>query len=105
LGGSDGKHHRFCPQKYYIFIGGGILKTRRLQVVATKEFITEIEALSEEKFEMLRQFAYFLKHRDALTMDDDAYLSSIPGMMDSIREGVNTPLSECVPIEEVWPDV
>jgi len=38
-------------------------------------------------------------------MDDNTYLASIPGMMDSIREGVNTPLSECVPLEEVWPDV
>jgi hypothetical protein len=75
------------------------------QMVATKDFITEIEALSEENFEMLRQFAYFLKYRNMLTMDDNTYLASIPGMMDSIREGVNTPLSECVPMEEVWADV
>ena len=46
-----------------------------------------------------------LKYRNALTMDDNDYLASIPGMMDSIREGINAPLSECVPLEEVWPDV
>lgn len=74
-------------------------------MVATKEFISEIEGLSEDNFEMLRQFAYFLKYRNALTMDDSTYLASIPGMMDSIREGANTPTSECVPMEEVWPDV
>jgi len=54
---------------------------------------------------MLQQFVLFLKHRKELTLDDSAYLSSIPEMMDSIKEGMNTPLSECVPLEKVWADV
>ncbi|MCL2016882.1 MAG: hypothetical protein FWG68_11620 [Defluviitaleaceae bacterium] len=32
---------------------------------------------------------------------ETAYLSAIPGMDETIIEGLNTPLSECVPIEEV----
>jgi hypothetical protein len=36
---------------------------------------------------------------------DSAYLASIPGMAESIGEGVATPLSECVPLRDVWPDV
>jgi hypothetical protein len=70
-----------------------------------KELFSEIEALPEENVGILQQFVLFLKHRNELTLDDSAYLSSIPGMMDSIEEGVNIPLSECVPLEKVWTDV
>ena len=38
-------------------------------------------------------------------MDDTTYLESIPGMKESIIEGMNTPLDECIPLEEVWADV
>jgi hypothetical protein len=38
-------------------------------------------------------------------MDDTTYLHSIPGMVASIREGLETPVSECVPLSAVWPDV
>ncbi|GMO47647.1 MAG: hypothetical protein Ta2G_03190 [Termitinemataceae bacterium] len=40
---------------------------------------------------------------DALS--DTKYLNSIPGMAKSIREGIETPLSDCVPLSEVWSDV
>jgi len=76
-----------------------------LSSAITKELFSEIENLPEENVGMLRQFVLFLKHRNELTLDDSAYLSSIPGMMDSIEEGVSTPLSECVPLEKVWADV
>jgi hypothetical protein len=36
--------------------------------------------------------------------DDTEFLKSIPGMWESIIEGVDTPLSECVPLAEVWRD-
>jgi hypothetical protein len=36
---------------------------------------------------MLQQFVLFLKHRNELTLDDSAYLSSIPGMMDWHKGG------------------
>jgi len=38
-------------------------------------------------------------------MDDAAYLNTIPGMADSIKDGIETPLSECVPISSVWADI
>ena len=34
-------------------------------------------------------------------IDDFTYLSSMPGMMQSIEEVINTPLSECIPLSEV----
>jgi len=73
-----------------------------LSSAITKELFSEIENLPEENVGILQQFVLFLKHRNELTLDDSAYLSSIPGMMDSIEDGVNTPLSECVPLEKVW---
>jgi aconitate hydratase len=36
---------------------------------------------------------------------DEEYLASVPGMTQSIIEGVNTPLDECVPLDTVWDDV
>jgi hypothetical protein len=38
-------------------------------------------------------------------VDDTSYLNSIPGMAASIREGLEAPISDCVPLSEVWPDV
>jgi hypothetical protein len=51
------------------------------------------------------EHVYFYILDEVLGIDDNAYLASIPGMMESIKEGINTPLSECVPLREVWPDV
>ncbi|MDR0305072.1 MAG: hypothetical protein LBH98_09965 [Chitinispirillales bacterium] len=74
-------------------------------MVITKEFISEMESLPEEHSETVRQFVYFLKYRNLITQDDTQYLSSIPKMLDSIKEGINTPLSECKNLEAVWFDV
>jgi len=53
----------------------------------------------------VRDFLLFQKYRDVLAMDDNTYLNTIPGMAASIQEGVKTPLSECVPLSDVWADV
>ncbi len=37
--------------------------------------------------------------------NDTDYLNSIPGMAESLIEGHNTPSSECVSLEKIWPDV
>jgi len=74
-------------------------------MVVTKNFISEIESLPKEYLETVQQFVHFLKYRDLITQDDTEYLSSIPGMIDSIKEGVNTPLSECKNIKAIWYDV
>ena len=39
------------------------------------------------------------------SIQETLYLISIPGMMASIQEGRETPLAECVPISEIWPDI
>ena len=65
----------------------------------------EIDTLSDDALREVRDFMLFQKYRGLLEMDDDTYLKSIPGMADSIKEGGKTPLSQCVPLSEVWTDV
>ena len=65
----------------------------------------EIDTLPEEAVYAVRDFVLFQKYRSILEIDDSTYLNSIPGMMQSIEEGINAPLSECIPLSEVWPDV
>jgi hypothetical protein len=65
----------------------------------------EIDALSEETLFAVRDFLLLQKYRAILEMDDTTYLNSLPGIMDSIRQGMETPVSECVALSEVWSDV
>jgi len=65
----------------------------------------EIDALSNDALYAVRDFLLFQKYRDILEMDDTTYLNSIPGMADSIKDGIKTPLSECVALSDVWTDV
>jgi len=65
----------------------------------------EIDTLSNDMLYAVRDFLIFQKYRDILEMDDVAYLKTIPGMADSIKEGIETPISDCVPISSVWADV
>ena len=66
---------------------------------------TEIDTLSDDALREVRDFMLFQKNRSLLEMDDNTYLKTIPGMADSIKEGNQTPLSECVPLSGVWTDV
>ena len=71
-----------------------------------RETIQEsIGFLSESRLPEVQAFLEFQRYKDISEMDDYTYLSSIPGMMESIQEGINTPLSECRPLAEVWPHV
>lgn len=45
--------------------------------------------------------AVVLSEEDYQNMVETLYLSSIPGMKEKLIEGMNTPLSECIPEEEV----
>jgi len=65
----------------------------------------EIDSLPTEALYAVRDFLLFQKYRDILQMDDTAYLNSIQGMQDSIKKGINTPLSECASLSDVWSDV
>ena len=65
----------------------------------------EIDILPNETLYLVRDFLLFQKYRSILEMDDTAYLNSIPGMADSIKDGIETPLENCVPLSRVWQDV
>jgi hypothetical protein len=55
--------------------------------------IAQIELLSEDALERVIEFISFQKW---LSEDDDEYLASIKGMTESIKEGLATPVSECL---------
>ena len=65
----------------------------------------EIDVLPDEALYAVRDFLLFQKYRNIIEMDDNTYLNSIPGMADSIKEGVETPVSECIPLSDVWDNV
>jgi hypothetical protein len=65
----------------------------------------ELDSLPDESLYAVREFMLFQKYRAILEESDAAYLNSIPGMTGSIREGIATPLPECIPLSRVWDDV
>ena len=66
---------------------------------------TQIDTLPEDVVDKVIEFISFQKYSLGMYDNDTDYLSSIPGMTDRIKEGMSTPLSECVPLSEVWSDV
>ena len=66
---------------------------------------TQIDILPEDVVEKVIEFISYQKFSIGMYDNDTEYLSSIPGMTEKIKEGMNTPLSECVPMSEVWADV
>ena len=67
--------------------------------------VSQMEDLPESAINKIIEFISFQRFTLGLFDSDDDYLSSIPGMSESIQEGLATPLSECVSISEAWPDV
>lgn len=45
--------------------------------------------------------AVVLSEEDYNGLIETVYLSSVPGMREKITEGLNTPISECIPESEV----
>jgi len=66
---------------------------------------TQIDVLPDSALAKVIEFITFQRFTLGLYDNDDEYLSSIPGMTESIIEGLATPLSECISISEVWSDV
>jgi hypothetical protein len=66
---------------------------------------TQIDMLPDNIVEKIIEFISFQRFSLGIFETDDDYLSSIPGMSESIKEGLATPISECIPLSEVWPDV
>jgi len=79
-----------------------------MNVVCYSEYMTiqesvkkDIDTLSTDALYAVRDFLLFQKYRDVLAMDDNTYLNTIPGMAASIQEDVKTPVSECIPLNDV----
>lgn len=74
--------------------------------MTNREYVkTQIDTLPDGAIEKVLEFISFQKYSLGLYDNDTDYLTSIPGMADKIKEGLNTPLSDCVPLSEVWSDV
>jgi hypothetical protein len=74
--------------------------------MTTREYVKiQIDTLPENALKKLAEFITFQRFTLGLFDNDTDYLMSIPGMAESIKEGANTPLSECVPLSDVWDDV
>ena len=89
----------------YLHYGQTLFRIKEHMMDIRDSVKSEIDTLPDDALYAVRDFLLFQKYRDILKMDDTAYLNAIPGMMDSIKEGVKTPLSECVPLSDVWADV
>jgi hypothetical protein len=63
--------------------------------------IEQINTLPEAIIEKVLDYIAFQKHRFGFG-DETDYLMSIPGMMEKIEAASNEPLSEGIPIEELW---
>ena len=74
--------------------------------MTNREYIkTQIDTLPEGVLDKISEFITFQRFTLGLYDNDTDYLMSVPGMAEIIKEGLNTPLSECKPLSEVWADV
>jgi len=70
--------------------------------VAVRELIKQdIELLPDEALEDLRKYVLMQKFYFNIFDNDTDYLNSIPGMADKIISGMQEPLSESIPADEV----
>ena len=74
--------------------------------MTNREYIkTQIDTLPEKALEKIIEFISFQWFSLGLYDNDTDYLLSVPGMADKIKDELNAPLSDCVSLSEVWPDV
>jgi len=74
--------------------------------MSKRDYIKEqIDILPETALENVIEFISFQKYSLGMAENESDYLNSIPGMADKIINGMNTPISDCVPLDEVWSDV
>jgi len=66
---------------------------------------TKIDLLPDDVVDDIIEFIDFKEYQRMDDMDETEYLLSIPGMKEKLDEGMATPLSECIPLSEVWTDV
>ena len=74
--------------------------------MTNREYIkTQIDVLPENTIQNIVEFISFQRFNLGLYENDTDYLMSIQGMTDKIQKGMNTPISECIPLSEVWNEV
>ena len=74
--------------------------------MSNRDFVkNQIDILPDSAIEKIQTFISFQLYSLGMFENDTDYLNSIPGMAKSIQDGVDTPLSDCVSLSEVWPDV
>jgi len=61
----------------------------------------QADTLPEQVIEKVLEFISFQKFTLNLPYSDQDYLESIPGMNEIIKEGLATPLSECISLSDV----
>jgi hypothetical protein len=64
-------------------------------IKGVKEVFVRPKTKTEELLERMEQ---------GEDIDDNEYFASIPGFLEQLDESSKTPISECIPIEEVWED-
>ena len=74
--------------------------------MTNREYIkAQIDTLPDGALDKIVEFITFQRFTLGLHDNDTDYLLSVPGMTDKIKIGINTPLTDCVPLSEVWSDV
>ena len=73
--------------------------------MSTREYVkTQIDTLSDGVLARVAEFIAFQKFSSGYA-DETDYLTSIPGMAEKIEAASNEPLSNGVPVSELWSNV
>jgi len=98
----------FCIYHSSFFIYNVFGKKSKLKGktnMSNREYIkSQVDTLPESVLDSLAGFIAYQRFALGLYDNDTDYLMSVPGMAEIIKDGLNTPLSECVPLSEVWAD-
>ena len=74
--------------------------------MSNREYVrTQIDTLPDSVVDKIQDFIAYQRFSLGLFEDDTDYLTSIPGMVESIKAAAAEPLENCVPVTEIWPDV
>ena len=74
-------------------------------MISREKIKIKIDMLPDGILEKVDEFIAFQMFSQGLYESDTDYLMSVPGMTEKIKKGLQTPLSECVPLSAVWADV
>jgi len=68
---------------------------------AKEHVMFQIDTLPEQAIEKVLEFISFQKYSLGIFDSDQEYLEAVPGMSEIIKEGLATPLSECISLSDV----